>query len=400
MDFQTPSTPFFDFISSNIYGDPKNLLLKNHGKSFDFNVEFAITQIECRQKGKHKLPHLISNPNIIFPTSLAYEQASHERVAAYHASLVKTGSKVVDMTAGLGIDAMAFAENKCNVTACEYDPLKADVLRYNAGVLKLDNLTVVNIDSIKYIKEMKEKCDVIFIDPARRSKENRRLYNLHDCTPDILGIMDSAIKKCTTLIIKASPLLDISQTLKDIPATGKISAVSVGGECKEVLIIAENGASVQTYEAIDLSTDGRINYQFSFSPSHDGRGVEYSEKKDVLPGRYLYEPGAAVMKLNPWSELCTHFPGIKKLSQSSHLFVSHILFESFPGRILRIDSLPDKKSRQTLKGSPANVVTRNYPLSTEELRKNLGVKEGNDQFIYGTRLGKTPILIAATRIRI
>lgn len=406
MNFNTPPIDFFSFIASNMNQDTKTLMLREYGKNHPFDLDFAMTQIEARRKGCHKLKSFIGNPKRIFPTSLAYEQASHESVAKYHASLVAKGCNVLDMTAGLGIDSMAFASKGCHVTSCELDEFKAEVLRYNASVSGIETLSVINADSTEWIRQSEGRFDIIFVDPARRSEDDRRLYNFHDCSPDILKNMNGLLDKCDTLLIKASPFLDISQTLKDIPNTRKITTLSVSGECKEVLVEAASGAtSVEEAIAIDLTQDGEIKYRFSYRPIEIGTGLDkdeaiiFANERDIRSGVYLYEPGAAVMKLNAWNPLSSQFPGIKKLGTSSHLFVSPVLYKDFPGRILAVDSLIDKRSRKSLKGSPANVVTRNYPIKTEELRKKLGVREGTDRFIYATRLGDSPILISATRIR-
>ncbi len=394
------STQFFEFISSHTNCDINTLRLKSHGKSFDFDVDLAITQIALRKKGIHKLNHFISNPLTVFPSEIAYEQASHESVAAFHASLIPSRANVLDMTAGLGIDSMAISRKVRNVTACETDSLKAATLKYNSETMGITNLKVENTDSINYLRLYPGRFDFIFVDPARRGSANSRVYNLHNCTPDILGIMDILASKCDTLMIKASPLLDISQTLKDIPLTRKIRTISVAGECKEVLIEASEGSVLEEEEAIDLSPEGKLNYRFSFSPDHNEIPLPYSSCEDIVPGAYLYEPGAAVMKLSPWIPLILRYPGLTKLGVSSHLFASGELYPDFPGRILKIDSIIDKKGRKTLKGTPANVVTRNYPLTSDELRKKLGVREGTDSFIYASRLGNSPVLLSATRIRI
>lgn len=400
MVFHTPTDAFFEFIKENLNKDPKNLLFASYGKEMGFDTDFAVTQIECRQRGGKKLKHFTSNPQTLFPTLLSYEQASHESVARFHASLIEQDATVLDMTAGLGIDSMAFAQHARKVTACEYDKFKADVLKYNANLLGLSNLTINNIDSIEYIRTLKHKHDIIFIDPARRSAGDRRLYNLHDCTPDILSVMNELLSYCDKVLIKTSPLLDISQTLKDIPSTVKIRAVSVGGECKEVLIEATENGALQSMEATDLTNDGEINYQFIYNPLKENILPKYALEGDLQLGNYLYEPGATVMKVCPWGEMSERYPDLKKFSSSSHLFLSSTLYEKFPGRILKIEQIIDKNSRKTLKGSPANIVTRNYPINSEELRKKLGVKDGGDKFIYGTRIDTKPILISATKVKI
>lgn len=410
---------FFDFVDNNLFIEPNSLLLKYHNKDLGFDLSFAITQIESRKKTEKKLRSFIGHKEFLFPTLLSAEQASNEAVALFHSSLINDEKSVLDMTAGLGIDAMTFATSGNKVTACEIDPLKARILEHNVKVMGIPGLKVMAVNSVDWLNNSQSHFDLIFIDPARRTGDNKRAYNLHDCMPDIIEIEDSILRHCDRLLIKASPLLDISQTIKDIRNATSIRAICVNGECKEILIEARGSemdldrydtnhlydkandiAAKILKEAVDLSDTGEIKSKFSYlehSLESDKENlINYASHQDIKPGCYLYEPNAALMKLSPWKELCKRFESLKKLAPSTHLFVSDRYYADFPGRKLRIVKILEKKDRKTLKGFPANVVVRNYPLSATELRKQLGVKEGTDNFIYGTRL-KNPILILAIR---
>ncbi len=414
----TLSPEFFDFIASHINGDPIKLRLSLHDKATNFDVDFALTQIESRKKCSRKLKNFIQNKKFLFPSTLSAEQASHQAVAQFHASLL-SDCTLLDMTAGLGIDAMTMAENASEAVAIELDPLKAATLKYDSELLGKRNLEVINADSVDWLEKSDRRFDIIFIDPARRKEDNSRAYNFHDCLPDIIALQDSLLNRSKHLIIKASPLLDVTQTLKDIRNVTAIRALCVQGECKEILVEASRHDNTSAnlsltpilYEAIDLNEAGAIISRFSYSsqpespapapetePSYASETLpSYASESDLSNGSYLYEPNAAVMKLAPWKELSTKFPSLKKLAPSSHLFTSPELYPEFPGRVLRIERVIEKKDRKSLKGLPVNVAVRNYPLSVAELRKTLKVKEGKDHFLYGTTLSK-PILILAERV--
>lgn len=123
--------------------------------------------------------------------------------------------------------------------------------------------------------------DVIFIDPARRGDQNARLYNLHDCQPDILSLLPLLRKRCDRLFIKASPLLDISQTILDFQELKSIRAISVNGECKELLVeVSRYYDNKILFEAIDLSNDSQIISRFSF---HSKEGHDFIQKKGTPP---------------------------------------------------------------------------------------------------------------------
>ncbi len=397
---------FFDFINKHKADDVSSLILKHRNKETDIDIEFAAVQIKGRQKNSKKLKRFVDYDRFIIPTLLSAEQSSHQAVASYHASLLSHSTTLLDMTAGLGIDVMTMSEKCSDVTAIEIDPLKAAFLTYNFRLLGISNVSVINTDSVEWVKNIDKIFDCIFIDPARRGEDNKRTYNFHDCAPDIISIQPLLIQKCHRLFIKASPLLDITQTLHEISNVSAIRAICVEGECKEILIesVTRKADAVDLQddppilkEAIDLDNNGKIISIFSYIDSGVESISDYCEESDIKTGHYLYEPNAAVMKLSPWKELNLKYKDLKKIAPSSHLFISDKLYDDFPGRKLRIEKLIEKKDRKNLKGLPVNVAVRNYPMSAEDLRKQLGVKEGRNHFIYGTRL-KKPVLILADKI--
>lgn len=389
----------FNFINSNLKEDSTRLRLKYHSLTDgEFDYDFAIDQIECRKKHRKKLHHFFSNPLTLVSTTLSAEQASHEAVARFHASLVSEDENILDMTAGLGIDSMAMAAECSSLTAFEYDPAKAEILRYNADILGIGNLSVECGDSSLLPAEHISRFDVVFVDPARRGKGNQRLYNLHDCQPDILSLIPRIHEAGARLIIKASPLLDIRQTIRDVEGITSVRCISVEGECKEVLVVAEKDGSLNLLEAVNLSAEGDFISRFAFHPEDEDTPFAYASANDLERCRYLYEPEASLMKLAPWGAIQRRFQNMLKLAPSSHLFISDEFHADFPGRITRIKSIIDKKGRKSLKGFPANVVCRNYPLSATQLRTQLGIAEGKDSFVYASRIGDKPVMLLTERI--
>lgn len=394
------SADFFRFVRENADTDPTTLRLRLHGKNLPFDSDFAILQIECRRKCRKKIPRFLMYEKFLFPSATASEQASHEAVALFHSSLAGPGDSVIDMTAGLGIDAMTLAGEAHTVTACEKDELKARILKMNIATMNIRNMEVVNADSIQWLAECGAKADIIFIDPARRDSDNRRVYDLRDCQPDILSCIDLLVSRCGRLIVKASPLLDITKTLSDLPQTSAIRAVSVNGECKEVLVEAQgcmDSHAELLMEAINLHENGEIISRLSFRKGEEADAT-YADMADLAPGSWLYEPDASVMKLSPWGVIAKKFPGIRKLDISSHLFVADRLMPDFPGRVTQITAIPDRHDLKRMKGEHANVVMRNYPLKAEDLRKRLHLKEGKDRFVYGTRIQGQPVIIDSRRL--
>lgn len=392
---------FFQFIDKYLNEDPFKLRLKFKDKLLDFDVDSAIDQIECRKKYASKLSRFLSFNNFIFPDLISGEQASHQAVAKFHASLISPGQTVLDMTAGLGIDSLSFAFNKNEVSSIEIDSKKANVLNSNIESMQLKNIEVVNVDSLDYLKSTIKNFDVIFIDPARRDENSKRVYNLRDCVPDVITNIELLSAHSDQIFIKASPLLDISQTIKDFKNVNSIKAIGVKGECKEILIeIKGNKAqgSPILVEAINLGNNGEVLNLFSdVIDSNSENNIHYASVTDLEKGIYILEPSAMVMKLAPWPKISNLFKA-KKFGKSTHLFLTDSYPKDFPGRVTRFERLIKKQDRKSLHGFPASVVSRNYPLTSEKIRKEFHLKEGDKYFIYASRLGENPLMLLSESI--
>lgn len=385
-----------EFIYGNIQADPADLLLRYAGHAMDFDLHEAVVQIECRRRCAGKIPGFLACRSFRFADTLSSEQATHEQVARYHASLVPAGSHVMDMTAGLGIDALTMADYDARVTAVELDARRADALRDNAASLGI-SLEVLNADSVAYLRSMSGGVDVIFIDPARRDSAGKRTYGLADCTPDVLALMPDLLQRCHRLIIKASPMLDVSCVLAQVSGCSRLHIVSVGGECKELLIEVEHGDAAPVISCVDIDRAGERRVFTVMAGERAGRARLAGEPPRA--GMYLYEPSATLMKLGAWGCLCERFEGMGKLDAGTHLFVSRELYPDFPGRILVIEAIPDRRAQKSLRGETFNVCTRNYPLSAPALAARLRVKEGSDtRFLYGCRSLGTPLLLVCRRV--
>lgn len=405
---------FFKFVHDNLTADPVRLRLKHGSKQDPFSYDLAITQIECRRRFGHKLPLFLANDRCIFPDKISGEQSSNEGVAFFHASLPEKGDRILDMTGGLGIDTFAFSKIASQIITIERDYNKFQALKHNLTVSNIKNVEILNCDSIEFIQLTPDNFDLVFIDPARRDLSGKRVYSLYDCEPDIISHQETVLSKCKRLLIKASPLLDITQTIKDFPGITSIRVVGVKGECKEILIeidrskntsttFPESKNTEPTLEAIELNLSGNIIYRFVAETSSSYKTdvpITFADSSDLKQGNYLYEPSAMMMKLGAWVSLCQKFTGIKKFGQSSHLFVSKDLYEDFPGRISRIENMVTKQDRKAMKDLPVNIVSKNYPLSADELKKFLNTKEGDNKFLYASRIDRKPVMLLTEKVKI
>ena len=96
---------------------------------------------------------------------------------------------------------------------------------------------------------------MIYIDPARRGKSQERLYALSDCEPDVLLLLPVLLKRCKRLIIKMSPMVDVTRLREELSLRFQLYIVSVRNECKEMLaVIDTDGCHVNTNdEPIDIN---------------------------------------------------------------------------------------------------------------------------------------------------
>ncbi|MDE5806661.1 MAG: hypothetical protein K2H76_00975 [Muribaculaceae bacterium] len=311
---------------------------------------------------------------------------------------------MIDLTAGLGIDAMTIAANGNVVIAVEQDKNKANILLHNANVLELSDFKVVNDDCINFLESLRSYPDYFFIDPARRDSANKRTYALSECTPDVTSIYRKLIEKGSTLYIKASPLLDVTAILHQLESVSEIFIISVKNECKEVLIKMEQGKVwPPRLTAIDLDDEG-IKSSFSFEEDNSNEKKKVSPTiasiEEIRKDTFLYEPNAALMKLNAGKQICKHYECLKKASANTELFLSNDFIEKFPGRVIKIERFLTSKDLKGVKGKGYSVATRNYPMKAEDLKKKLGVKENPENFIYAFRVGVAgkPVIIEGKRM--
>ncbi len=384
------------FIESHLNDDVRQLALSKFPD--DVDKALALNQIEARQILSKKVPSWASNPDLLFPKHLSIEQCSSELTAKYKASIIESGDTLVDLTGGLGIDSYFLSEKFKTAYYVENQKELCDLAEHNFAVLGR-KITVVNDDSESFLSN-NQKFDLIFIDPARRDIYNRKMVSLHDCSPDVVDLVEThgrASLHGTTMLIKLSPMLDISVIINELPNIAEIHIVAVKNECKEVLVLLRpeyNG------EPLVISTEAQRSGEISFKFTE-------SEEKSAIPTfattikKYLYEPNAAIMKAGAFKLVSQRF-GIDKLHINSHLYTSDNLIPDFPGRVFEVVGFApfNKKIKKELLKyvDEASVAVRNFPLSANELRKSLNLKESDENFVFGTTMqGEKKVLLLCKR---
>lgn len=385
---------FWSFIEKNIDEDPLKLRLKYHGSE---DIAFAITQIECRKKYAKKLPDTLQRSQWLFPDAIAGEQCTSDAIADLHATLISSGDRVVDLTAGLGVDCLHMSSKGASVTAVEINPLKAKILEHN---LSKENVKIECADCRDFISRYDgEKYDVAFIDPARRAADGSRVFSLADCEPDIVEMIPRIREVARRLIIKMSPMLDISHTASLLPCLEKMIVIGVSTECKELVAVLDFDSCPERYiiEAVTVLSDSVVS-DLSFTRDENAAAVPSFAMP--IAGAYLYVPYPAVMKAAPFNILSSRF-GMPLLHPNTHLYVSPAVDPNFPAAVLRIDEvLPFASSvlkRLSREYKFLNITTRNFSMPAEALRKKLRVKDGGSVRLFAVTCcdGKEYLILAS-----
>ncbi|MFV0311884.1 MAG: THUMP-like domain-containing protein [Dysgonomonas sp.] len=347
----------------------------------DIDMEMAIRQITGRKIAKEKIPSWYANDNIIYPKHLSMEQCSSEQTALFKASLCG-GESMADLTGGLGVDCFFLAHGFNNAVYVEQQSELAEIAVHNFEILGQD-IKVVNEDAVSYLSSM-PPANLIYIDPARRDSTGRKTVLIEDCTPNILDIESLLEEKSKQVMIKLSPMLDITLAVKSVKSVSDVYIISVNNECKELLFIKKGNTGKTLYHCVNIQNSNTDTYTF-YKEDEDTISLNYTTKI----AKYLYESNASILKAGAYKSIAKAY-SLDKLHPSSHLYTSEILYEDFPGRKFVVDnicSLNKKDMKEYLSDiKQANITTRNFPLSVQEIRKKTGLKDGGDIYIFATTL--------------
>ncbi len=384
------------FIIENLNADVLQLALQS-GRFPLVDMPLAIRQIAGKQKIKSKVPLFYNTPDILFPVQLSLEQSSSESTAKYKSCLCE-GNILVDLTGGFGVDCCFISEHFQQVSYVERQPELCDLARHNFKLLKKNHIQIIQSDAEKYLSEMVQ-VDWIFIDPARRSSAGKKMVFLSDCEPDVAALSTQLLEKANRVMIKLSPMMDISAAISDLPTTGEIHIISVENECKEVLLILEqNKPENIRVMTINLGKNNEIQrFEYNFNEESVAEVICTSDLKN-----YLYEPNASIMKSGAFKLVGKRF-SFHKLHVNTHLYTSPKLLLEFPGRIFEVVKLWRNSKQELkellLKHPKANISTRNYPLSVDELRKKLRIKDGDETYLFAcTLVNEQKVIIECKKI--
>lgn len=375
------------FANQHSEEDPLTLLL--HKKRYsDIDLGLVAQQLEGRKQARTKWPSLSERDTFFFPSKLNREQSSSEATARYKARIIESlqPDSLADLTGGMGIDLLFAAPHAKSADYFETDPILCDIARHNFAALGLTHITCHNTDSLSHLSAHPAHYSLLFIDPARRNSQGRRVAAFEDCTPDLIAHLPLLLSHCDRLLVKASPMIDLSHALTQLGSVAEIHIVAVGNECKEVLFLSGN-APEPVIHCSNITSTGTSHITFTPSDESQTQCLYTTEN-----GTYLYEPNAALMKGGCHNTLSKRY-SLYKLARNTHLYTSNSFVADFPGRkfeILQPLQLNSKSVRKTLPEGKAHVVTRNYPMAATDLQRHLKLHEGGDLFVIAATLGTRP----------
>ena len=365
-----------EFIIQNTGADLTKLALqKNPFPEADWIL--ILNQIEARSKAKDKLPTWFSAANIIYPSKISVEQTSSEKTAAYKADLI-SGETLIDLTGGFGVDDYYFSKNFKAVTHCEINEDLSEIVKHNFNQLEIKNCTFYACDSIHLLEKSDQKYDWIYIDPSRRNDAKGKVFMLKDCLPNVPELLDFYFEKTDSILIKTAPLLDISAGLSELKNVKNIHVIALENEVKELLFeIYKNYSGEIKLKTANILKETTETFEFILG--------EISFPIYDFPKKYLYEPNSAIMKSGGFDEVSAVFQ-INKLHKHSHLYTSENLID-FPGRRFEIQkAIPYNKNemKNELANQQANITTRNFPETVENIRKKWKIKNGGNLYCFFT----------------
>ena len=398
-----------DIHTITLSADELALQRKRMAHLTDEQFRFLLQQVDGYQRTKEKLPTFAGMQDWWYPVRLSCEQCSSEATARYKCSLLPTlPYTLTDLTGGYGVDTYFMSERATKAHYVERNEDLCKIVAHNFQTTR-PQVDIHNTDAIHYLQDM-PSCDVIYLDPARRDKHGGKVFRLEDCEPNVVEILPALRSKAKLIIFKLSPMLDISQALHSLEGTWDVHIVAVKNEVKEVLLVSglDRYHPVTTTEGYRRDNEGMVyatnmlttsdtpvGFSFSRSEEREARCEYYdgSQEELISADAYVYEPNAAIIKAGAFKLVAQRY-GLCKMAPNTHLYLSKELVEDFPGRVWQIieSNIKDAKNTQ------ASILTRNYPLTPEQLRKKLKIKDSDTQTIIGARIGDKPTLLLAKRV--
>ncbi|WP_028122811.1 class I SAM-dependent methyltransferase [Epilithonimonas tenax] len=370
------------FINQNLDKDINTLLLRKSPFPA-VTVQEIVQQIKGRKVAQRKFPFLLKD-HIVFPPNLNLEQASSQSTADYKAEALM-GKSFLDLTSGFGVDAYFLSQNFEEVTLVEQNPELIKIVEHNWGILNR-KAKFINQNLETFLENLPEnqtdrftKFDVVYLDPARRDQHNKKKFLLEDLSPNLLEIEGKLHSISDMIIVKLSPLIDICYLVSELRHMNEIKIIAVRNEVKELVLMMENKGKREkskdtTITCVNLESG---EPEFSFDINEEKNAT--SEFSETL--KFLYIPNNSILKAGAFNRIAEKY-GLKKLHPNTHFYTSENKIENFPGRILQVEKIDGKDLK---KNDQFNIISKNYPLKPDEIKKKYKLKDGGNHYLILTQ---------------
>ena len=196
-------------------------------------------------------------------------------------------------------------------------------------------------------------------------------------------------KKAVNILVKASPMLDISMACRELPGLSEIHVLSVKNEVRELLLLYNGSGQALTIVAVEIREQGQVS--FSFTPHEEDMAAPVFS----MPQKYLVIPYASILKAGAFKSFAVR-QGLAKLHVHTHVYTSDQFPEAVPGRIFEVlEEIPlDKKVIKRLyPEGKVHVISRNHPLKADAFKKKFRLRDGGEEFLLAVTImnGKTGV---------
>jgi 16S rRNA G966 N2-methylase RsmD len=380
------------FIREHLTSDVRTLALSAHPDGVD--MQYALTQISGWQAARLKAPLWAATDGIVYPKHLSLEQCTSQYIAQYKASFIESllgsGFKMADITGGFGVDCFFLSRNASQVYYNEMSAELCDCARANFKALGRPEIEISCSTAEDYIASLTpDSLDLIYLDPARRGDAGRKLVSISDCQPDTVALQDDLLRISANVMVKLSPMLDITRALNELKHVSHVFIIGLEGECKEITLLMQRGFEAEpTITTVDIKTDGTPEIAVSSAKSTDNAlPLPIANPEQLQPGTYISEPSAPYMKSALFRTIAAR-TGTALLHPDTHLYWSKQKPESFPGRTFQLEGIIpfDKRSLSALTKTQANLSVRNFPESAPQLQSRLKLRDGGSRYLIATTL--------------
>ncbi|WP_336961518.1 class I SAM-dependent methyltransferase [Chryseobacterium contaminans] len=368
-----------NYIHANLKTDLHSLLLKKSPFP-DVSMQEIVQQIKGKQVAEKKFPFLLKE-GILFPPQLNMEQSSSEKTALYKSQILK-GEKFIDLTSGFGIDAYYLSQNFEDITLIEQNTELLEIVEHNWTILG-KKARFINQKLEDFLDENQENFDTVYLDPARRDQNKNKVFLLEDLSPNILEIQENLLSISEQVIIKLSPLIDLKYLVSVLPNIFRLDIIALKNDVKEVVVfLSKENKKGMIGNCVNLES-GESAFNFTFGEEENAQS-EYAE-----PEKFIYIPNNTILKAGIFNLISEKF-GVKKLHPNTHIYTSPEKITEFPGRIFEMEIVDSKKIK---KKGQYNIISKNYPLKPEEIKKKYGLKDGGNDYLIFTQSKKGKIIL-------